>query len=150
MFPYDFSVVAHIDTWLSEYDELPANGDIIDVKCPKGLLIPTYIPPVLPRTTPVPVFGDTGATGPRGLEGERGPQGATGPQEGHWSSRSCWRQMELQALQVYLVQKELLGLQDLLEPLELKESKENEVKRVNQDPLVQWFECQEMIHFQQK
>ena len=81
VFPYDFSVVAHIDTWLSEYDELPANGDIIDVKCPKGLLIPTYIPPVLPRTTPVPVFGDTGATGPRGLEGERGPQGATGPQE---------------------------------------------------------------------
>ena len=97
MFPYDFSVIAHIDTMLSEYNDLPANGNTMGINCSKGLLIPPYIPPVLSRTTPMPVlsrttpiptFVDASAMGPQGLEGERedaaedaaGPEVSTGSQ----------------------------------------------------------------------
>ena len=73
-FPYDFSVVAYVDTDLSG---VPDDADRPD--CPKGLLIPDYIKATLPpTTTTTPPTGAPGATGPAGPRGPPGPKGDPG------------------------------------------------------------------------
>ena len=76
VFPYDFSLSAHIDTSLDLYPDGNASFPV----CPKGLLIPQYNAVTLPPLTPDPtVIGATGATGPPGEHGQPGMTGASGP-----------------------------------------------------------------------
>jgi hypothetical protein len=77
-FPYDFSLVAYIDTNDGNY----INDTRDWVPCPGQAIIPTASP-VSTTPTPQPLAGDTGATGPTGGQGPTGPQGPvgdTGPQ----------------------------------------------------------------------
>lgn len=76
VFPYDFSLSAHIDTALESY----SNPDAAFPICPRGLLIPDYEQVTLAPVTPGPgLIGATGATGFSGVPGRNGVQGATGP-----------------------------------------------------------------------